>query len=323
MRKIDTVPEVSVIIPVLNEEATISDLHQRISAVLQKYFQQKYEIIFIDDGSTDSSWTIINSLTNGDARVRGIKLRRNFGKASALSVGVDLVRSEIIITMDADLQDDPEEIPRFLKALENGPDLVSGWKKNRKDPLSKRLPSKLFNIIVNATSGLKLHDFNCGFKAGRTEVYRSIPLYGELHRFIPVLAHSLGYQVGEIIVQHHPRRHGKSKFGIERLTRGALDILTVLTITRYGWRPGHLFGGTGMIMGVIGFLMLTYLSWIKVFEGENIGHRPLLMLGIMLVILAVQLLSFGMLSEIIISRTENRQDRNLISIDTNTFKPRQ
>ncbi len=234
---------VSFVVPVLNEEGTIEALVDRLHAAMRDRGDSSYEIILIDDGSSDQSWPIMQSLGKSDPKVVSYRLRRNFGKATALALGAQVARGSTLMTLDADLQDDPAEVPHFLDKLDEGYDLVSGWKKDRKDPLSKTLPSKVFNLIVRGVTGVKLQDFNCGFKAARIEVYRAVPLYGELHRFIPVLAHDMGYRIVEIPVLHHPRTSGKSKYGLERFVRGFLDLLTVLTITRYGHRPGHLFGG--------------------------------------------------------------------------------
>lgn len=298
--------DVSVIIPVLDEEATIETITDEIDAVLGKLSELSYEIVFVDDGSRDTSWKVIAGLAAERAPVRGIRLRRNLGKAAALKVGVGASTGRIVVTMDADLQDDPAELPRFLEELDAGFDLVSGWKRDRKDPIGKRLPSKIFNSTTNVVTGVSLHDHNCGFKAARREVYEQVPLYGELHRYVPVTAYNLGYRIGEIPVNHRPRTHGKSKYGLERYVRGFLDLLTVLMLTRYGRRPGHLFGGLGVIFGMVGFAILTYLTGVWVFTDHAIGTRPLLFLGILLEVLAVQLISLGVLSELIQSRTADR-----------------
>ncbi|MBD1999466.1 glycosyltransferase family 2 protein [Oculatella sp. FACHB-28] len=307
------IPDISIVVPAFNEEQTLEALLDRIVNVTEQIPDQKFEVIFIDDGSTDRSWAILQSLAAKESWVRCFRLRRNFGKAAALSIGASMARGDILITMDADLQDDPKEIPRFLEKLKEGYDLVSGWKRNRKDPLSKTLPSKIFNTAICLVSDVKLRDFNCGFKAARKEVYQNISLYGELHRYIPLLAHNLGYRVGEIPVLHHPRAAGKSKYGLERYARGFLDLLTVLTITRYGRRPGHLFGGVGLISGMAGFLILSYLTGVWVFTSEAIGGRPLLLLGIMLEILSAQLLSLGMLAELVLNCSPSQPTHLLIA----------
>jgi glycosyltransferase involved in cell wall biosynthesis len=300
--------QVSVLIPVKDEEATLATLIGEIDAAFATIPDTGYEVIFVDDGSTDSSWQVMSQLAADNPRVRALKLRRNFGKAAALAAAVDEARGERIVTMDADLQDDPAEVPRLLAELDDGADLVSGHKADRKDPLGKRIPSKFFNFMTNVMTGLKINDHNCGLKAARTEVYRRVPLYGELHRYIPALAHQTGYKVRELAVNHRPREHGKSKYGLERYVRGAIDLLTVMTITKYGRRPAHLFGGIGLLSALIGFVTLAYLTVVKLFGGQAIGDRPLLMLGILLVILGVQLISIGLIAEIVLHRTANRRE---------------
>ena len=300
--------QVSVLIPVKDEEATLATLVGEIDAAFATLPETGYEIIFVDDGSTDTSWEVMTQLAAENPRVRALKLRRNFGKAAALAAAVDEARGERIVTMDADLQDDPAEVPRLLAELDDGADLVSGHKADRKDPLGKRIPSKFFNLMTNVMTGLKINDHNCGLKAARTEVYRRVPLYGELHRYIPALAHQTGYKVRELAVNHRPREHGKSKYGLERYVRGAIDLLTVMTITKYGRRPAHLFGGIGLLSALIGFVTLAYLTVVKLFGGQAIGDRPLLMLGILLVILGVQLISIGLIAEIVLHRTANRRE---------------
>jgi len=305
-------PSISILVPVFNEENTLGELAEGIQKVLDG-LGKSFELLFVDDGSTDRSWSIIRELSAGDARIRGLRLRRNFGKAAALALASARAAGEIIITMDADLQDDPQEIPKFLQKLNEGYDLVSGWKENRRDPVSKTLPSRFFNKVTRILTGIQLRDFNCGFKAARAEVYKNISLYGELHRYIPVLAHNQGYKIGELAVLHHPRKAGQSKYGFERYARGFLDLLTVLLITRYGRRPGHLFGGAGIILGLVGALILFYLTGVWLLGVAPIGNRPLLFLGILLVILSMQLLSLGLLAELILNRSEDRRLTSLIA----------
>ncbi|PIE35190.1 glycosyltransferase [candidate division KSB3 bacterium] len=232
------------------------------------------------------------------SHITAIRLRKNFGKSAALRVGFQQAAGEIVFTLDADLQDDPEEIPNFLEKLAEGVDLVSGWKLERQDPLSKTLPSRLFNAITSRITGIRLHDFNCGFKAYRREVLECIDLYGELHRYIPVLADEFGFKIGEIPVRHHPRRHGISKYGFERYARGFLDLLTAIAVTRYFQRPAHLFGSLGIISGLFGSLSLSYLIVLWFLGYRPIGDRPLLLFGILAAILSVQLVSFGVLAEL-------------------------
>ena len=300
--------QVSVLIPVKDEEATLATLVSEIDAAFATLPETGYEVIFVDDGSTDTSWQVMTQLAADNPRVRALKLRRNFGKAAALAAAVDEARGERVVTMDADLQDDPAEVPRLLAELDDGADLVSGHKADRKDPLGKRIPSKFFNKMTGVITGLKLNDHNCGLKAAKTEVYRRVPLYGELHRYIPALAHQTGYKIRELAVNHRAREHGKSKYGFERYVRGAIDLLTVMTITKYGRRLAHLFGGIGLLSALIGFVTLAYLTVVKLFGGEAIGDRPLLMLGILLVILGVQLISIGLIAEIVLHRTANRRE---------------
>jgi glycosyltransferase involved in cell wall biosynthesis len=304
---------VSLVVPLLNEEGTLQQLVEQTSLVLSQLPHISYEIIFVDDGSSDGSWPLIQSLSKANKSVTGYRLRRNFGKATALALGAEMATGSVLVTMDADLQDDPVEIPRFLSKLDEGFDLVSGWKQDRKDPLSKTLASKVFNVTVRNVTGIGMRDFNCGFKAARREVYMSIPLYGGLHRFIPVLAEDIGYRVGEIPVVHHPRVSGRSKYGIERGLRGFLDLLTVLTITRFSHRPGHLFGGFGILIGLIGVCILLLLTVEWFLFPDPIGNRPLLLFGIMLTLLSAQLVIFGMLAEMLLFRLRPRSFAPLIS----------
>ncbi|MFC5285464.1 glycosyltransferase family 2 protein [Actinokineospora guangxiensis] len=297
--------EISVLVPVKDEEATLAELVDQLAKAIT---DRDYEVVFVDDGSTDRSWAVMTGLAAEHPHVRALRLRRNFGKAAALAGAVTEARGDIIVTMDADLQDDPAEVPRLLADLADGADLVSGYKADRKDPLSKRLPSKLFNKATGVITGLKLNDHNCGLKAARAEVYRKLPLYGELHRYIPALAHQHGYKVVERAVNHRPREHGVSKYGFERYVRGAIDLMTVMTITRYGRRPAHLFGGLGLLFGGVGFLILAYLACVWIFTSDPIGTRPLLNLGVLLVILGVQMVSLGLIAEIVLHRTANRHE---------------
>jgi len=307
---IDSTAELSILIPVLNEVDSLQELAQRI---MQATSDLRIEIIFVDDGSSDGSWQLIERLSAQHRVIKGIRLRRNFGKAQALAAAVEAASAAVIVTMDADLQDDPAEIPAFLEKIDAGYDMVSGWKANRRDPLGKTLPSRVFNFFTRLISGVRLRDFNCGFKAARLEVYRNIPLYGELHRYVPVLAHALGYSYCEIPVLHHPRLSGKSKYGLERFARGFIDLLTVTFITRYGQRPAHLLGGFGLLSGLLATVILGYLLVDKLLLGAAIGDRPLLMLGVLLAILSAQLITLGVLAELIIHRTSGSQTSTLIA----------
>lgn len=290
---------ISVVIPVMNEEDSLPILYDRLSEVLQTV-SSEYEIVFIDDGSTDNSFVILNDLHHQDShRIKVLQFRRNFGKSAALSAGFAEVSGDIVFTMDADLQDDPQEIPQFLAKLEEGYDLVSGWKFPRLDPISKTFPSKIFNQVTSFLTGVKLHDFNCGFKAYRREVVQELQLYGELYRFIPALAHQQGFKVTEIKVKHHPRKFGYSKYGFSRLFRGFFDLITVLFLTQYIRRPLHLFGWPGVLSFLIGMIINLYLTGLW-FAGERpIGNRPLLMLGVLLLIVGIQFFSFGLLADMI------------------------
>jgi glycosyltransferase involved in cell wall biosynthesis len=299
--------DVTVLVPVMDEAGTVRELASRVAAVLDG-LGRSFEIVFVDDGSQDGTPERVREAHAADPRVKLVRLRRNFGKAAALSAGFDQAGGRIIITMDGDLQDDPEEIPRFLEAIESRDlDLVSGWKQQRRDPVSKRLPSLLFNWVTRRVAGVDLHDFNCGFKAYRREVLEQISVYGELHRYIPVLASRRGFSVGEIAVNHHPRRYGTSKYGWDRLYKGLLDLITVLFITRYTRRPLHLFGAFGLVFLAGGFGINLYLA-IRWLGGEYLSNRPLLLLGILLMLLGIQVLTTGLLGEMITFKNFHRPD---------------
>ncbi|MCB9597549.1 MAG: glycosyltransferase family 2 protein [Sandaracinaceae bacterium] len=289
---------ISVVVPFLDEAGTLEQLYERVARVLDER-GEPWEILFVDDGSRDGGTAIVKRLAAADPAVGLVELRRNFGKSAALDAGFRRARGRVVITMDADLQDDPDEIPKLLEALEERSlDVVSGRKWPRLDPVTKTLPSKLFNFVVRALTGLPLADFNCGFKAYRREAIDDLALYGELHRYIPVLVDAKGFAVGEVDVKHHPRRHGRSKFGGERFARGFFDLLTVILLTQYGRRPLHLFGWAGTILFGIGFVILSYLT-VLWFAGTGIGQRPLLFLGLLLIMVGVQLFSTGLLGEMI------------------------
>ena len=294
----------SVVVPAKNEEELLPVLVTRIIQACATSGLALSDIVLVDDGSSDGTWAVMSQLAAGNDRIQAIRLRRNFGKATALMVGIGACAGDVIVTMDADLQDDPDEIPRFVQTLEAGFDLVSGWKKERNDPVSKTLPSRLFNAVTARMSGVRLHDFNCGFKAYRREIFDTVELYGELHRYVPVLAHALGYRIAEIPVRHHARKYGKSKYGVARYLRGFLDLLTVVMLTRFAYRPGHLFGGFGALFLVGGGAVLAYLAGLKLFTGASIGGRPLLLFGVLVVIVGLQLVLFGLLAELILSRTQ-------------------
>ena len=295
---------ISIVIPVHNEERSVALLLDEIGSALQP-LEQPWEAVFVDDGSEDGTFGALTRLHAATDNVRVVRLRRNFGKAAALQAGFEAAAGDVVVTIDGDLQDDPAEIPRLLAKLDEGFDLVSGWKTRRRDPLSRRLLSRLFNAVTGRLSGLRLHDLNCGLKAYRAEVVRGLRIYGELHRFIPVLAHYRGFRVAELPVNHRPREHGRSRYGMERYLRGFLDLLTVTFMGRYRHRPLHLFGGFGLVLGGAGSLVLLYLTAVKL-AGEAIGHRPLLTLGVLLVVVGMQFLSLGLLSELITSHHEER-----------------
>jgi glycosyltransferase involved in cell wall biosynthesis len=299
--------DVSVLIPVLDEAGTVVELAARVAAVLER-LGRSFEIVFVDDGSRDATVARVREARQADPRVKLVRLRRNFGKAAALCAGFDHSRGRVVLTMDGDLQDDPDEIPRFLEALQDGElDLVSGWKRRRRDPVSKRYPSRLFNWITRKLARVDLHDFNCGYKAYRREVLDQIAIYGELHRYIPVLASRRGFKVGEIQVTHHPRRHGASKYGWDRFYKGLLDLITVLFITRYTRRPLHLFGALGLVFVTLGFGVNLHLA-IQWFRGGALSNRPLLLLGVLLMLLGIQVLTTGLIGEMITFKNFERRD---------------
>jgi glycosyltransferase involved in cell wall biosynthesis len=305
--------ELSVLVPVKDEVASLAQLTAEITAALDGRVPDEvagatWELLFVDDGSADGSWDEIVRLGNLDERVRGLRLRRNLGKSAALAAGLEASTGRIIATLDGDLQDDPAELPGMIARLGRDADLVAGHKAQRKDPLGKRLPSKVFNLVTGAVTGLKLHDHNCGLKVARREVFTSVRLYGEMHRFLASISHAQGFRVVEQPVNHRPRQHGRSKFGLERYARGGLDLLTVLTLTRYSRRPAHLFGGVGIVVGVIGMAILLYLSGVWLLTDRAIGSRPLLLMGVLFVILAVQLTSLGLIAEMIVSRDARDED---------------
>jgi glycosyltransferase involved in cell wall biosynthesis len=297
---------ISVVVPLFNEENTLDALYREVAEALDKH-GEPWEVVFVDDGSTDGSLAALTQLHDEASNAVVVHLRRNFGKAAALQAGFLEARGEVVVTIDADLQDDPAEIPQLLAKLDEGFDLVSGWKTRRNDPWTRRLLSRVFNWATAVVSGVRLHDVNCGLKAYRAEVLEGIRLYGELHRFIPVLASYRGFRVAEVAVNHRPRAHGRSRYGLNRYLRGFFDLLSVTFMGRYRHRPLHLFGGVGLLMGFVGFLVLVYLTILKI-GGAGIGHRPLLTLGVLLLVVGVQFVSLGLLSELITSQHEERID---------------
>jgi dolichol-phosphate mannosyltransferase len=287
-----------------DEERSVALLYEELDAALQPG-GEPWEAVFVDDGSLDGTFAALTRLHARTPNTKVVRLRRNFGKSAALAAGFAHADGETVVTIDGDLQDDPSEIPRLLAKLDEGFDLVSGWKAHRRDPLSRRILSKIFNWVTGRVSGLRLHDLNCGLKAYRAEVVKGLRLYGELHRFIPVLAHYRGHRIAELPVNHRPREHGRSRYGVERYLRGFLDLLTVSFIGRYRYRPLHLFGGLGLTLGFLGFVVLSYLTVLKI-QGHAIGQRPLLILGVLLVVVGLQLFSLGLISELITSQHEER-----------------
>jgi len=302
MSVLSKIPFVSVVIPLYNEAESLPELFSQIAAVFSKA-DWTYEVIFVNDGSRDDSARVLEGLLGQDPNVRVISFRRNFGKSAALATGFHAVRGKFVVTMDADLQDDPAEIPALIAKLEEGYDLVSGWKKRRHDPLSKTIPSKLFNYVTGKLSGVRLHDFNCGLKAYRVDVVKELPVYGELHRFLPVLAFKLGFRITEIPVLHRARKYGRTKFGASRFINGFFDLLTVLFISDFNRAPLHLFGSIGLICTLLGLAINVYLS-VGWFRGNWIGNRPLLFLGVLLMVIGVQFFSFGLIAEKIVNVSE-------------------
>jgi glycosyltransferase involved in cell wall biosynthesis len=297
-------PRISVVVPLYNEEESVPELFESLQQV-SKQMGEPFELILVDDGSTDGSFRVLEDLHRRHKNIKVIRLRRNFGKSAALSIGFAEASGEFVITLDADLQDDPAEIPGLLQALNDSYDLISGWKRKRYDPISKTIPSRFFNFVTAKLTGIPLHDFNCGLKAYRREVVKEVNVYGELHRYIPVLAHWAGYRVGEKVVQHHPRKYGRTKFGISRFLRGFLDLVTILFTTRYIRRPLHLFGVWGIISFLIGAAIDITLSIEWLLGRTSLSNRPLFLVGFLFIIIGVQFISIGLLGEMI-----TRQERD-------------
>lgn len=297
----------SIVIPLYNEMESLKELHNEICRVCEDR-NILFEVIYIDDGSTDGSFKVLEQIHEGDPRTKIIQLRKNFGKSDALSAGFSHAKGEMVVTMDADLQDDPNEIPKLMTKLDEGYDLISGWKRKRRDPLSKRLPSLFFNFVTSKFTRLHIHDFNCGLKIYRREVIESISVYGELHRYIPALAKWEGFRIGEIEVNHRARKHGKTKYGLSRFIRVPLDLITVWFLSRYTNRPLHLFGPIGLILTLIGSGITIYLLILRLMKATWLTNRPLFYISLILIILGFQFISIGLLGEMITqSHTANHK----------------
>ena len=298
---------ISVIIPLLNEAESLPELSRQLESVLERVSRGRYEVLFIDDGSTDDSFRVIQDIHTRNNRFKAIRFRTNHGKSAALAIGFAESKGDIVITMDADLQDDPNEIPAMIAKLDEGYDLVSGWKRKRHDPWHKTIPSKLFNSVTSKMSGIRLHDFNCGLKAYRREVVNNVQVYGEMHRYIPALAHWEGFRVTEIPVLHRARQYGSSKFGVSRFLKGYLDLLTVMFTTRYIKRPLHFFGAVGSLFAIVGLITDLYLA-VEWFLGRtSLSNRPLALFGIAMIIVGVQLISIGLIGELIVKNNLEHQ----------------
>ena len=301
--------KVSFLIPAYNEAESIPELYQQVTANIRRCAHAglltDYEFLFVNDGSTDGTAEVLRELHRRDPRVRYLFFRKNFGKSAALEAGFRNVTGDVVITMDADLQDDPVELKRFLEKLDEGYDLVSGWKRNRADSVEKRIPSRLFNRVTAKMSGIPLHDFDCGYKAYRRAVTDALDLYGSMHRYIPVLAWRNGFRIAEISVHHNQRKYGRSKYGMERYLQGLFDFLTVFFLSRYADRPMYFFGRLGLVSGFLGFIICFYLMILK-FCGYSIGGRPLLMLGVLLIMLGIQFLSVGFLGNMMVDQDPRR-----------------
>lgn len=302
---------ISVVIPVLNEQSTLEDLHRRLSTVLSKV-ADAHEIIFVDDGSTDGSIDIVRRLQSRDSSVRYIRFRRNFGKSAALAAGFRSAAYPLIATMDSDLQDLPEQLPLLIDKLNEGDDLVSGWRQQRNDPLTTRIGSKLYNWTTSFLTGVKLHDINCGFKCYRRKVLDEVMIYGERHRYIPVLASYRGFRLGEVKIEHAPRRHGRSHYGIGKVFGGVFSLLSVILMTRYTNRPLHFFGLMGALLGGVGAAIDLYLVILRIFFHEWLSNRPLLIIGTLLIIVGVQFILFGLLAEMVAFSYRRENDYSVV-----------
>lgn len=302
--------DITIVIPLLNEEESLPELEAWIRKVMTAN-NFRYEIIMIDDGSSDNSWNIIQTLTEQNPAVKGIKFRRNYGKSAALNVAFENASGDVVITMDADLQDSPDEIPELYKMIKkDGFDLVSGWKKKRYDPISKTIPTKIYNGVTRLMSGIKLHDMNCGLKAYKNDVVKNIEVYGEMHRYIPVIAKAAGFKkIGEKVVQHFPRKHGKSKFGLNRFINGPLDLMSIIFVSKFSKKPMHFFGSLGLLSFFMGFAILVYLTIAKLVLTEyGMTDRPIFFFGILTIIIGTQLFLTGFLAELVARSSPQRNN---------------
>jgi glycosyltransferase involved in cell wall biosynthesis len=313
--------DISIVIPLFNEDESLGELHQWIRKVMNSN-NFSYEVIYIDDGSNDKSWDVLQNLKKEDSNVKAVRFQRNYGKSAALHVGFDMAVGEVVVTMDADLQDSPEEIPDLRKMiLVDGFDLVSGWKKKRYDPISKTIPTKLFNWTTRKMSGIYLHDFNCGLKIYRKNVIKSLEIFGEMHRYIPVIAHKEGFRkIGEKVVEHRARKYGVSKFGLERFINGFLDLLTITFISRFGKKPMHFFGSIGLLMFIIGLTAFTYIGGSKLWAlfnheyQKNIADQSIFYIALTAMIIGTQLFMAGFVGELITRNSSRRNDYKITEV---------
>ncbi len=307
-------PDLSVVIPLYNEEPNVAELHRELSAALGAW-GRSYELLFIDDGSTDGTFRVLKELQAGDPLVRAIALRRNFGQTAAFAAGFAYARGRMIATSDGDLQNDPCDLPTMVAVLEEGHDIVCGWRRARRDPwLTRRVPSNIANWLISRTTGVRLHDYGCSLKVFRGEVVRSLRLYGEMHRFIPAIASEQGVRIAEVVVNHRPRRFGTSKYGLSRTMRVVLDLFTVKFLLSYSTQPIQIFGPPGLLMGAAGLGITAYLGYVRLFAGQAIGDRPLLLLGILLLFAGMQFLTLGLLAELQARTYHESQDKPIYAV---------
>jgi glycosyltransferase involved in cell wall biosynthesis len=307
-------PELSVVIPVRNESPSLVELHRELTDTLVA-FGRPYEILFIEDGSTDDSFEVLSGLQAGDPRVRVIRFRKNFGQTAAFAAGFAHARGKLIVTSDGDLQNDPRDIPHLVTTLEAGSDIVCGWRKDRKDPwLSRRVPSMMANRLISMATGVALHDYGCSLKVFRAEVVKPLKLYGEMHRFLPAIASWMGVTITEVVVNHRPRRHGRSKYNLSRTVRVMLDLLTVRFLLSYSTRPLQIFGLIGLLMGAAGLVVTSWLTYLRLFAHQQLSNRPLLLFGILLIFTGVQLITLGLLAELQARTYHESQDKPTYAI---------